>query len=97
MSQTATATAIQSAVEEMQALMRADGADLVVKELNVPAARLHLVVDLANVAALRIVIKNGFSRDLADLLIADLQRHVTYLEALPMPLPPKEHGEGFHH
>ncbi len=48
MSQTATENAIRSAVEEMQALMRADGADLVVKELNVPAARLHLVVDLAH-------------------------------------------------
>jgi len=50
-----------------------------------------------DVAALRVVIKNGFSRDLADLLIEDLQRHVAYLEKLPMPLPPKEHGEGFHH
>ncbi|MBK7949300.1 MAG: hypothetical protein IPK00_11295 [Deltaproteobacteria bacterium] len=56
MSQTAAATAIQSAVEEMQALMRADGADLVVKELNVPAARLHLVVDLANVECLDCVV-----------------------------------------
>jgi glutamate decarboxylase len=50
-----------------------------------------------DVAALRIVIKNGFSRDLADLLVADIQRHVAYLEKLPMPLPAKEHGEGFHH
>ncbi len=50
-----------------------------------------------DVAALRVVIKNGFSRDLADLLVADLQRHVAYLEKLPMPLPQKEHGEGFHH
>ncbi|MFO0691746.1 MAG: hypothetical protein U0900_23830 [Myxococcota bacterium] len=52
----AVSTAIQSAVEEMQALMRADGADLIVKELNVPAARLHLVVDLANVECLDCVV-----------------------------------------
>jgi glutamate decarboxylase len=46
--------------------------------------------------ALRIVVKNGFSRDLADLLVADLQRHVAYLEQLQTPLPPSG-GSGFHH
>jgi glutamate decarboxylase len=49
-----------------------------------------------DLAALRIVVKNGFSRDLADLLLADLQRHVAYLEKLPTPLPPSG-GGGFHH
>ena len=49
-----------------------------------------------DLAALRIVVKNGFSRDLADLLIADLQRHVTYLERLQTPLP-SSGGGGFHH
>lgn len=48
--------AIQSAVDEMRALMQADGADLVVKELNVPAARLHLAVDLAGVECLDCVV-----------------------------------------
>lgn len=56
MTQNVAHQAIQSAVEEMQTLMRADGADLVVKELNVPAARLHLVVDLANVECLDCVV-----------------------------------------
>ena len=56
MDQTAAAAAIQSAVEEMQALMRADGADLVVKELNVAAARVHLAVELANVECLDCVV-----------------------------------------
>jgi hypothetical protein len=56
MSQTAAEQAIRSAVEEMQALMRADGADLLVKELNVPAARLQLVVELANVECLDCVV-----------------------------------------
>ena len=50
-----------------------------------------------DLAALRIVVKNGFSRDLADLLLADLQRHVTYLEKLPTALPPSGGGSGFHH
>jgi glutamate decarboxylase len=50
-----------------------------------------------DLAALRIVVKNGFSRDLADLLIADLQRHVAYLEQLKTPLPPSGGGSGFHH
>jgi glutamate decarboxylase len=50
-----------------------------------------------DLAALRVVVKNGFSRDLADLLVGDLQRHVAYLEQLPAPLPAREHGEGFHH
>ncbi|MBY0401617.1 hypothetical protein K2X89_15090 [Myxococcota bacterium] len=56
MSQTAAEQAIRSAVAEMQALMRADGADLVVKELSLPAARLHLAVDLANVECLDCVV-----------------------------------------
>ena len=50
-----------------------------------------------DLAALRIVIRNGMSRDLADLLVADLRRHVDYLEALPQPLPRTASGEGFRH
>jgi glutamate decarboxylase len=50
-----------------------------------------------DLAALRVVIKNGFSRDLGDLLIGDLKRHVAYLEKLPAPLPPSGAGEGFRH
>jgi glutamate decarboxylase len=50
-----------------------------------------------DLAALRIVIRNGVSRDLADMLIADLRRHVEYLEQLPAPLPQTEGREGFRH
>ncbi len=50
-----------------------------------------------DVAALRIVIRNGVSRDLADLLIEDLKRHIEYLDRLPTPLPPSTNGEGFAH
>ena len=37
--------------------------------------------------ALRVVVRNGFSRDLADLLVADLQRHTAYFDQLKTPLP----------
>ena len=50
-----------------------------------------------DVAALRIVIRNGVSRDLADLLIEDLKRHIEYLDRLPAPLPPSTNSEGFAH
>ena len=50
-----------------------------------------------DLAALRIVVRNGMSRDLADLLIADLRRHVDYLENMPAHLPQPEHRHGFHH
>ncbi|MGH9210667.1 MAG: hypothetical protein ACRD2C_08285 [Acidimicrobiales bacterium] len=42
-------------------------------------------------------IRNGVSRDLADLLVADLRRHVEYLDKLPTPLPRTDTGEGFRH
>jgi glutamate decarboxylase len=49
-----------------------------------------------DLAALRIVIRNGMSRDLADLLTTDLQQHVLVLEQLKEPLPGAKHG-GFSH
>lgn len=56
MSQSAPADAIRSAVDEMRKLMQADGADLILRELDVAAARLHLAVDLANVECLDCVV-----------------------------------------
>jgi glutamate decarboxylase len=50
-----------------------------------------------DVAALRIVIRNGVSRDMADMLIDDLQRHVDYLGKLTAPLPRTDGGESFAH
>jgi glutamate decarboxylase len=50
-----------------------------------------------DLAALRIVIRNGFSHDLADLLIGDLRRHIDYLDKLPAPLPRAADGHGFRH
>jgi glutamate decarboxylase len=50
-----------------------------------------------DIAALRVVVRNGFPHDLADLLVADLRRHVDYLDKLPTPLPRTGTGEGFRH
>ena len=49
-----------------------------------------------DLAALRVVVRNGFSRDLGDLLVADLERHVAYLDQLSSPLP-KTTSSAFHH
>jgi glutamate decarboxylase len=50
-----------------------------------------------DLAALRVVIRNGMSRDLVNLLTADLARHVAYLDSLPAPLPPSGAGQSFSH
>ncbi|RAJ42660.1 glutamate decarboxylase [Kitasatospora sp. SolWspMP-SS2h] len=52
-----------------------------------------------DLAVLRVVCRNGFTRDLADLLLADLRRLLPELERQPAPLsalgmPPRS---GFHH
>ena len=49
-----------------------------------------------DLAALRVVVKNGFTRALGDFLVEDLARVVEYLSRLTAPLP-REDGEGFHH
>lgn len=57
-----------------------------------------LPASLTDVAGLRIVVRNGFGRDLADLLLSDLARVTTYLTDLPAPLPPDPtRAESFHH
>jgi glutamate decarboxylase len=49
-----------------------------------------------DLAVLRVVVRNGFSHDLADMLVGDLQRHVSFLERLPAPLPSTGH-QSFRH
>jgi glutamate decarboxylase len=57
-----------------------------------------LPADLQEVSGLRIVVRNGIGRELADLLLADLRRAVVYFEALDGPLPREEQtGATFHH
>jgi glutamate decarboxylase len=54
--------------------------------------------NLTDVSGLRIVVRNGFGRDLADLLLADLQRSVDFFESLEAPLPQDpSHTESFRH
>ncbi|GAA3208769.1 glutamate decarboxylase [Dactylosporangium siamense] len=50
-----------------------------------------------DLAVLRVVIRNGFTRDLADLLLADLHRLLPELQAQPGPLHPAAVATGFHH
>jgi glutamate decarboxylase len=47
--------------------------------------------------ALRVVVRNGFSRDLADLLVTDLQRHTQYFDQLTSPLPDASGHPSFAH
>jgi len=47
-----------------------------------------------DLAALRVVVRRGFSHDLADLLMKDLSRQLPELERQGAPGPT---AEGFHH
>ena len=52
--------------------------------------------DAANVAVLRIVVREGFSRDMADMLLKDLRAVIGELESAP-PARPKQADRHFHH
>jgi glutamate decarboxylase len=45
----------------------------------VPAYRMP--PDIEDMTVLRVVVRNGFGRDLASMLVADLERELSYLEA----------------
>jgi glutamate decarboxylase len=56
--------------------------------------------NMQDTAVLRIVVRNAFSRDLADLFLSDLRAQVTVLEAAPqqpVPLLPNPQRSGFAH
>jgi glutamate decarboxylase len=56
--------------------------------------------NMEHVAVLRVVVRNGFSKDLADLLLSDIQRHVRALAAHPrshVPLAPADKRQSFAH
>ena len=74
-------------VYDVSAGMRAEG-------WQVPAY--SFAPDLEDLHVLRIVIRNGFSRDLGGLLLADLGRVVKELEEAG-PLPAHKQRQGFHH
>jgi glutamate decarboxylase len=46
--------------------------------------------DMTDTAVMRIVVRNGFSTDLANLLLSDLRKHVRFLEHHPQTQPPPE-------
>ncbi len=50
-----------------------------------------------DLAALRVVVRLGFSHDLADLLIADLKRQLPRLEAQAAPVHDRTTASAFHH
>jgi glutamate decarboxylase len=54
--------------------------------------------NLTDVSGLRIVVRNGFGRDLADLFLDDLRRATAFLEGLAAELPPDpSRAESFRH
>ena len=55
-----------------------------------------LCANLENTSVLRVVVRNGFSRDLADLLVDDLKREVSLLKHTAATQPHHER-QRFHH
>ncbi|MCD9152894.1 glutamate decarboxylase [Aeromicrobium duanguangcaii] len=53
--------------------------------------------DLPDLTVQRIVVRNGFSHDLASSFLADLRDEVAYLDALTGPMPTEGQKSGFHH
>ena len=49
-----------------------------------------------DLAALRVVVRRGFTMDVADMLLDDLRKNVGILEKLKAPISGKDPG-GFHH
>jgi glutamate decarboxylase len=50
-----------------------------------------------DLAALRVVVRQGFTHDLADLLIADVKRELALLERQQAPLHTSDNSTSFHH
>ena len=50
-----------------------------------------------DLAALRVVVKRGFSHDMADMLVADIKRQLPRLQRQPEPVHDADSGSGFSH
>jgi glutamate decarboxylase len=50
-----------------------------------------------DLAALRVVVRNGFGHDMAHLFLADLKRQLPRLEKQGQPIHDSASGAGFHH
>ena len=53
--------------------------------------------DLTEITVQRVVVRNGFSRNLAEAFLQDLRHEVAYLDALTGPMPSTGDGAAFHH
>ncbi|BAS18144.1 glutamate decarboxylase beta [Arthrobacter sp. Hiyo8] len=52
---------------------------------------------LSEITVQRIVVRNGFTRDLASSFLADLKKEVAYLDGLTAPMPAGGQTQAFHH
>ena len=50
-----------------------------------------------DLAVLRVVVRNGFSHDMAELFLRDLRTAVKWLDDLESPMPQEEQPSNFHH
>jgi glutamate decarboxylase len=50
-----------------------------------------------DLAALRVVVRRGFTHDQADLLVSDLKRQLPRLQQQPAPVHDRTNASGFHH
>ena len=50
-----------------------------------------------DLAVLRVVVRNGFSHDMAEMFLRDLRAATSYLDDLSAPMPREEQPAGFHH
>ncbi|MBV8445312.1 MAG: glutamate decarboxylase [Candidatus Dormibacteraeota bacterium] len=57
----------------------------------------HFPQNVEDIAVLRVVVRNGFTRDLADSLVTDLRRELHQLDQLAAPLPQHPARTRFHH
>jgi glutamate decarboxylase len=50
-----------------------------------------------DLAALRVVVRRGFTHDMADMLLADVKRQLPRLERQPVPVHEESTAAGFRH
>ena len=50
-----------------------------------------------DLAALRVVVRRGFTHDMADMLVADIERQLPRLERQPEPVHDADSGTAFSH
>jgi len=50
-----------------------------------------------DLAALRVVVRRGFTHDMADMLVGDLKRQLSRLQKQPAPVHDRTTASGFHH